>query len=761
MRKVLATLALLASAFIAAPASASVRKQVIVPMPFVMDAVPFTGGSSYEQGWRTVIKPIPVKLANIHVPGGKSTSGGTGIICNVYAGDNGCTATKTAQQSNGTSIVPFWQDTDFIYNHATSGQTPSRASNPSGFAAAAAIYSTFLHGGNYNIEYWDYAIGSADPTTLNPIDQFNVLNPLDTFCTYFPAGTGPKAGVTPTIVNYLNCSITSPTVTYTALQGFDWMYCSIITNCPGQATGHGNSTTILFLNVTASANSPTVDKRNNRFGETSAVLHTASPFFDYWTISGNFVEADSYETIQDGWNDLNIPNNTGLNAHHVMQDSRTSTATVAGWATTWSYIYIQGLSRDPSVSGSTGNNGDFTVQYSVADGLGMDCADHVEWLEQGGLGIKANYHYVGTMYIGRPTKCTGFDITSPQYGPGAGNGTTYGTLEIGNTINIHNTTNGCSNTPPYNADNPCGTPGSGGGNAGLLNLDLITSVDQLTLYGNIVDDHIGVGVYANQFGQNGLGGLFSATVSITSSGGQSQLNVWGLSNGINPQNWITPGSSITWLSGTAPAGWVDPAASNPNTGTNPSTLVGLAKFQGTWCNIGCTGAGTLLTTSVPINLVEHTAGFTCSLNVAGCINFTNSYGYGIGGILGFAISDNCGGVQPCASYNMSASQNSLGTANFRTDNYNDPAGAVGCQPGIFPNCGYFAFNIAEPVTAGPIPVGTNTIINYATVGALTISAPTYYATGPTGTWTYTAPKTVTFSPLTPGAQSRVLFGSIN
>lgn len=765
MRNLLGALASLTAVFLAAPVSASVTQPSAVPMPFVMDAVPFTGGSSYEQGWRTVIKPIPVRLANIHVPGGKSTSGGTGINCNNgYAGDNGCTATKTAQQSNGTSIVPFWQDTNFVYNHATSGQVP--VSSDPGYAAAVAVYSAFLHKGNYNIPYWDYAIGSANPTTLNAIDQFNVLNPLDTFCTYFPAGTGPKAGILPTVVNYINCSITSPTVTYTALQGFDWMYCSNITNCPGQATGHGNSTTALFVNVTSSANSPIIDKRNNRFGCATSCLNTGSPYFDYWLYTGNFIAADSYETVLDGWNDLPITTSiAGLNAHHVMFDSRTSTASVAGWGTTWSYLYIQGLSRDPSQGG---NNGDFTTQYSVADGLGMDCSDHVEWNEQEGLGQKANYHYIGTMYIQHATQCSSpllFDITSPQYGPGAGNGSTYGTLELGDNVNIVQQAGNCSLPPPYNADHQCGTGGTIGGEAGLLDLNKLTSVDTLLIYGNVVDDHIGIGVYANKFGQNGLGGLFSATASITSSGGQSQLNVYGLANGGNPQNWITPGSAISWLSGTAPAGWVDPAISNPNSGTNPSTLVGLAKFQMQWCNntypTACTATGTIMSGPVALNLVEHTAGFTCAANVAGCLIFTDTYGQVIGPVQGFAVSDNCSGVEPCASFNMSVTKNTAGLSNWHTDNYNDPAGAVGCQPGIFPNCGYFAFNIAEPVTAGPIPVGANTIVNYATVGAMTVSAPTYYATGATGTYTYTAPKTISFSDLTPGAQVRTTNGDIN
>lgn len=680
---------------------------------------------------------------------GPVNSGAPPATC-PYAVDNGCAATYSATYTNylgsPTAFSPAFQDPNFYFNHLTSGQLGTGVSDPN-YATKLANYIAFAHLDNSNKPYIDYAVGSADPSALRPISNFASDHP-GSACSVNAAGTGTRASSFPS-QPYLNCVFGGVDGNFDQIQGYD------MSNCGG-----GTGTCMMGVYIQQNPNGThqiNVRMNNDYWTCTSAGTNCkTSGFPGYITIQGVAQYELNYDTFLDGFNDSNGQPSPAV-THHLVNDIRSRREEINGLpqSFTWTYLYIQGLSHDPTQSGKTAAAPDQFISYSVADGFclagGSNC--HAEWTEMGGFWSAGHIkeYYVGNVTIWHSSNYF-IDITSQQYTAGANNGDNWD-IKITNNLMIYNKNSSCVNAPPYNANNPC-NGGTAGGNAGIINLD--NSADVIVTVGNnIEDDEMGIGGYANLSG----GGGWGSNTTLTNDGTNSYFTSYGQLDGNDPQAGMWPGQRSWYNHNLTPPGGYLPARMALLTDTIPSTFNQNATITGSWDNGSGTGvSGNQLHLSVPMNLINSTTtptlttctGFPSAATVGCFFLSAGTPGYNTGGALGWPVSDNCGGVLPCNSWTMSTNQ-SLGTgAKFMTDNLNPIAaiaGDMGCQPGLHRNCGVMAMpGVLQPNLGTLTSPG-----NYggcAGVSSLTVIGTTYYANG--GSSPFTSPHVITYGHLTPG-----------
>lgn len=680
----------------------------------------------------------------------------------VLSVDNGCAATYTATMpggvSPGASFTPSFQDTNFVYNHATTGQVANPNSNPSQYAADVLTYTTFAHYDLANRPYWDYPIGSANPSTLRGIWRFNSDFPADN-CTYNLAGTGALHTTYPyTNFNYVYCFWqTSSVANYDHLQGYDF------SNCDASGVdATGQCTVLLYLQENL-LGAGQIDVRGYNLYWKCTATCLASSGINYITLKGYLNFECWWCAVIDWTTNIDTAAKPAGTFHEVISDIRnqrdTLTAQSYNQFIKWKYSWIDGLAHDPMQSGGTSAAPDIDDSYSVDNGAGLDSNAHGEWDEMGGPFVNGTivHDYTGTMWL-QPSANFFIELTSPQYGPGADNGNRYHIIEK-HVFNVFNKVygTGCSGHPPYSAANPClsGTGSIFCADDGLMSPGGNAAVD-LDLGDNIIDDNQCVGVYNNAQGPSGLGGFGSATVNINNDGTNSWLDISGyrpLTDHAFPTQLMDPKSNFVFRSG-APVGWHNAWGTTLTDGTLPSTLNEQASFVGTWSN-GAGGSGTLLTITTPASGLSlytppngNCTGAPNTSGTDGCINFVNAgNGYATGSVLGYAVSDNCSGVMPCASWNMSSAQNFSGAA-LRVDNLHPLTDPKPCVVGYNSNCGRIYFKgVLEPITNGVTGMAF-----CASVRTLNITG-TSIIVQPGALGTYASPHIVTYSDLTPAAST--------
>ena len=131
----------------------------------------------------------------------------SGVSC-PYGIDNGCASSTTY------ASAPYFQDTNLAYDWAISGQLPSDCVSPTTCTVntnAISNVTALWHTGGYNIPYWDYTIGSNNPSTLAAVNTIN-----DGTCVY--SATGASYGSYPAVV----CQQVAGSPAVETLSGYDF-----------------------------------------------------------------------------------------------------------------------------------------------------------------------------------------------------------------------------------------------------------------------------------------------------------------------------------------------------------------------------------------------------------------------------------------------------------------------------------------------------------------------------------------------------------
>lgn len=717
-----------------------------------------------------------------------------------YPVDNGCAAVySVTMPSNGQSFLPFFRDANFVFDNATSGQVPVPSNG--GYAAAVTTYTNFLHhnvGGAdpnaFNIPGWDYPVGSADPRTLKPITQFPTDHPGSPCTLYMVdingASTGPLAtgGLAyNSHTSYLYClPATNSTAVIDDVQGYDFSNCGLGTKtcfvllAANQAHGTGQADLRVMNNYWFCNNLPAqlptatsgpCKQRNN----ITNLYDGQSKGSSILTLFGGIKVEFTYNTFDEDFdNQWGLVEPAGGIKWITMIGVNDARQYNALGPTVFDHNYLHGLSGDFHQSGQSNYGGSTTFSYNAFIGTSLGGFYHMELSEQGGWGANANITYTGNIYVQRAGQSSNrlpynnncancfFDITGPEYAVGAENNSSYNWTTTNNVMVI-NSTGGCLGHPPWNAANPCGWVANGGDGGLIVVSTLISS--NMVLAGNVVDDSQGIGVYE---ARAGFPGPSSSVITNSNNGTDSFLDIYNYDCGSQSQGGCQePGGVVTMTDSNGNnhfPGWIDAKGDKPVSLGGTSTFDPLyAQFQAYWCNwtgSSCSGSGTTLHTTFPINMTIRTSITCTSANVPddGCVwtapaDGSGSAVLGNNQILGYAtaLAASCLGVSPCTDWVMSSSQSyTSGTDRFISDNFTNPASAFGCQAGVHRNCGRIVLkNVVEPAGA----VAGNTMYRYTFMDSMTVGpSPTLYAQPGGGVGnSYSSPHTVTFSllPVTP------------
>jgi hypothetical protein len=520
----------------------------------------------------------------------------SGVSC-PYANDNGCLSSKTY------ASAPFFQDTAFVYNYASSGQLPTDCINSTTCTIntnAITNLNALYHQTSLNLPYIDYPIGSNNPATLAAVNTIS-----DGTCTY--NATGASYGSFPAVICQQNGS--SP-VTET-ISGYDftnagsgtgtscvqlWIkpsntansvgggtsyviqnsYWKVTGGCFAGAVGPGNDSVIYLSKASATYQAPdlriyniTCDGNFANSPDTGAgtltgyisgttltvsagtatagdILSGGSILAGTWITSGSGPTYQVYpsQTVGSSGSQITITNHkTTLNGRmNCLQDNRAGTFQ---WPRTMLYSLVINFGHIPM---ENSNGGDNTIKYSafINNCLSLNVYCHGEVFEDLATTTYRNTEVTGTVQVwggGDAAYNTYQQATTPLYfTSGVTTGVVYGNLYVKDNLIIDNLTN-CANAPPYTPANAC----TGVGNGNSTNVSVSRGFFDLdgTSYVNSLT--VTGNVVAAQ-------GSFSCVTRINDSPGGLTGAVLGvLTPGVNftvttrPTNYTVPQTSHTGI----------------------------------------------------------------------------------------------------------------------------------------------------------------------------------------------------------------------
>lgn len=521
-----------------------------------------------------------------------------------YGIDNGCSG------STAYVAVPFYRDTNFAFNHATSGQLP-----PSPTGAQITAYNAALHSGGANEPLMDYAVGSADPATLALPTSFSTAA-----CSYSSTGAvksgGPVLTCQPTLATN-GATITIPGYNFTDGAG----NCVEVDIKPN-GTNTWAFAKIVFINDYFKVQGVCFSAQGN------ALVYAASG-----SNSSDALEVDFINITAEG-NFANAPN-AGQGSIGFFQDNRTcATGVGCSYVANMTYSLVQNLGHDP-ITGF--NNGSSTIAYSalINNCLGGPTNCHGEPIEYtsnntaffGQPAAQRATYYTGVVETVDGTYMTPSQTTTMFYGSsGATSGIDFSIFSVTNSVAILNYV-GCTTVAgPYGPNNPC-TPAQGGiaESEGFIALDYGPHLHNLQIANNVFD---GTGS-ANGYTAGWTGFVITAqsagpTVTVTQPQGAPAAYSNPTAQNGHPVGLIWPGTMIHDSSG---VGFVDAMVSSFGTYTNTGPTA-------TPCVIGTNaGCGTL---NMPISNPTVASGMTLT-TYAGIDAVSWSNNRSVGGAYGATV----------------------------------------------------------------------------------------------------------------------------
>ena len=506
-----------------------------------------------------------------------------------YAGDNGCA------DSNATISDPGFEDTTFALDSAQGGQLPQSPTS-----AEVAARNALLHKNNFNIPYVDYPIGSqavppisvasysnsicqysatgatggngpaliCQPTasdqnvTIRDVDFTNLDGTTGSGCAELVIKNLPTAGqigATITLINdYFEASgscwagtsgsnfglINLPAGTGTALQSLNLINVTIDGNYKKSRGGIVGQFVGSISNNVLTTSTTVALKPGDPIGGLGVAAATVvvSGSGTTWIVSGPSSQTVALEplVVADG----------RLNA---ILDNRTGSTLPFQFPTSVKYSVMRDLGHDPIVGGNGGGSPTqpFNIQYSAfldfcQNGEQM-C--HGEVSEMTAANTTRSVNYQGNL-VYWPASASNIEMNSAFYvSSGAANNTSFDSISILNNVLVLNPTR-CTNSGPYGVQNPC--LGQSYGSGEMLNINYDTSINNLTINGNVIDTGFGPGkafCYANEHN------VYSGIVATFSG---STLDVTTPETGFNNAPYETTGEFFVGqrlVDGNASDGW--------------------------------------------------------------------------------------------------------------------------------------------------------------------------------------------------------------